>query len=73
MWAFPGCGEQGLLLIVVLGLLTVVTSLVRSTGSRVHRFKLLLPMGSVVGTQRLQSSDSVAVALWQARSSWARD
>ena len=32
MWAFPSCGEQGLLFIAVLGLLIAVTSLVAEHG-----------------------------------------
>jgi len=35
MWAFSSCGEWGLLLVAVLGLLTVVTFVVEGMGSRV--------------------------------------
>ena len=34
MWAFSSCGEWGLLLVAVRGLLIAVASLVGSTGSR---------------------------------------
>ena len=60
-WAFSSCGEQGLLLVVVCGLLIVVASLVVEHGLQVCRLQQLWHTGSVVVAHRLSSCGSWAL------------
>ena len=55
---FSGCGERGLLFLVVRGLLTVVASLVGSTGSRRTGFS---SRGSWAPERRLSSCGTRAL------------
>ena len=59
--AFSSCGEQGLLLVAVRGLLVEVASLVAENGLQVRRLQQLCHVGSVVVGRRLQSAASVVV------------
>ena len=59
--AFSSCGEQGLLLVAVHGLLIAVASLVVEHGFQVRWLQQLWLAGSVVVAHRLQSAGSVVV------------
>ena len=59
---FSSGGEWGLLFIAVLGLLTVVASLVTEHRLEAVRLEQLQPGGSAVALHRLESAGSVAVA-----------
>ena len=74
-WAFSSCSEQGLLFIVVCGLLIAVASLVAEHGLQVRGLQQLWRVGSAVAAHgpqstwasvvvacRLQSAGSVVVA-----------
>ena len=78
------CGEQGLLFVVLYGLLLVVASLIIITVSRCAGFsscstwaQQLQPTGSVVVAHRLQSTDSAVahglVAPQHVECSWTRE
>ena len=56
---FSGCGKQGLLIVVVDGLLIAVTSFVAEHKLWTCKLQQLWQMGSVVVTPRLQSTGSV--------------
>ena len=58
---FSSCGEQGLLFIVVHGLLIAVASLVVEHSFQAHRLLQLRHVGSVVVARRLQSAGSVVL------------
>ena len=60
--AFSSCGERGLLLVVVHGLLIVEAPLVGEHGLQVHGLQQLWHVGSVVVAHGLQSTGSVVVA-----------
>ena len=61
-WAFSSCGEQGLLFIVVCGLLIAVASLAVEHRLQARRLQQLWHVGSVVVARRVQSAGSVVVA-----------
>ena len=70
--AFSSCGEQGLLCVMVLGLLILVAALVQALG--LPEFQRV---GSKVTTPRLQAPGSIAVQLGlscspHVASSWVR-
>ena len=60
--AFSSCDEQGLLFVVVRGLLITVASLVVEHGLQARRLQQLWNAGSVVVARGLQSAGSVVVA-----------
>ena len=62
MQAFSSCGEQGLLFVVVCGLLIVVASLVAEHRLQACGLQQLQHTGSVVVARGLQSAGSVVVA-----------
>ena len=78
LWTFSSCGEKGLLLIVVCGLLLVVASLAGNHRLQSLRLQQLQCVGSVVVASGLQSTGSVVAALMfscstACVSSWTRD
>ena len=62
VWAFSSCGEWGLLVAAVRGLLLAVASLVAELGLQAHGLQQLWLTGSVVVARGLQSAGSVVVA-----------